>query len=87
MRRKERLFEIFLGIIINIMILAILLGLYVILETIVLSLVLLLILSPVIFLSTRLIYRPREKYFTINHVRKKVLKFKKRRFLARILGI
>jgi len=86
MKNKERLFEVLLGIMLNIVNLMILLGSYMISKSVVLSLILSMMLLPVFFFGTKLIYRPREKILTIEDVRKKILRLKKRKFIAFILG-
>jgi hypothetical protein len=87
MRSKERFFDVVLGVMVVVTSLVMLLGLYIVFKSTMLLLVLLIILLPIMFSGTKLIYRPREKVLTIDDLRKKVLKLKKRKFLAFILGV
>ena len=84
---RERFFDIVLGVMLSVLSSIILLSSYIFLKKITLLLVLLIIFSPVFFFSTKLVCRPRERMLTLHDVQRKILKLKKRKFLALILGL
>jgi Na+/phosphate symporter len=84
---RERFFDIVLGVMLNVVCSIILLGSYIFLKKIALFLVLLIIFLPIFFFSTKLVCRSRERMLTLDDVQRKILKLKKRKFLALILGL
>jgi len=83
---KERVLEIVLGVVTCIVCLSILVCSYVFLKNTVITLMLLLILSPLLYHSIVLIIVPRERFLTLDKIKKRLLIIKKYKILALILG-
>jgi len=85
MKNKERLIELILGIIVDVVFL-ILVVLYIFFRGII-FLFLSLILLVLVPFSIKMMIRPRERVLSMSEVRKKILKYKRRKFLRLIAGI
>jgi hypothetical protein len=84
---KERVLEMALGAIMYIASMLILTCSYVFLGSVIVTLILLLIFLPLLHHSIVLIMIPRERFLTLDKIKKRLLIIKRCRILALILGV